>query len=778
MAVTLNARFKTISTQTGVTLPVIQSAEVGQAAANIIVMTYDKALDITSGDAIAQYVSTPSNTLNAATVLGFDVILTYANDFSSSDNVTISYTKGVNPIKDTEGNEAENLVDYPVTNNIDIAQSMAAWWEFSGVGVDENIYGIPKATDGGTRHEVVKDISPAPDYTTSAWGTNAARCFDDRFPQGVSGIATTALVELDIPDLALTGDFTFIAICKHSDSIVTERMIRNNANNEYILTSHTANQLVASGQTATVTYPLSQSIENAPFNMVCKRLGSNYQASIDGGQNYSAPVACFNGTITFQKLVPIKDFIFTRYVIADRDLSQSEIDQIIDYTKNNDVPLVSYVAPTANSLPGHAAVVGNEIPFTDYAFFGNNNVKFQTTVTLGNFSYWITQGSIANNRRDYINEYNHTDNTWAAALLGVDGLDPDEHLISSLIWHNNRLIAVSCNRHYDQQISNAEKPYLIWAPSTGYDMTTFARQPLYKGINRPELAHLRTNYYRFNIFANGTIYQCFQTWYSTSGYIASSNLSITKDAGNYFEYVNIFDGLSSPDDEWIYPALCYGEGVDKLDYFWSVFDPTAGRYTYLCYGHSPGGNDPGYYWENAGNSFNKNVRSRNYLTKADIKANNVLIDASAGSGNANMIDLHYDENNDVYFICGDGNGGWSFGRGNNTGFTIQALTVAGQTLIDSVMSNSGVVLKTGTNQYDAYLTEQGDGTNWTVIQVRTTDNGTSWSFVAKVSQDDANKHVSIVATVVRKGTNAVVRAQKVDSSNVAIGQLVIPITLP
>ena len=119
MAQANNARNKVISVDSGSpTPPVIQSAEVGNSADNIIVMTYDKALDISSTPATTDFTTSPSKTISSVVVLGSDVIITCDTDFLSTDTVTISYTQGTNPIQDLAGNPAANLTNYAVTNNI------------------------------------------------------------------------------------------------------------------------------------------------------------------------------------------------------------------------------------------------------------------------------------------------------------------------------------------------------------------------------------------------------------------------------------------------------------------------------------------------------------------------------------------------------------------------------------------------------------------------------------------------------------------------------------
>ncbi|MHB1405163.1 MAG: cell wall-binding repeat-containing protein [Desulfitobacteriaceae bacterium] len=100
-----------------ITAPVLQSAEV---SGNTLTLTYDESLAGISvpvaGD-FAVVVNSTTATVSDVAVSGTTVALTLAYAVSTGDTVTVSYTKGTNPVQDTAGNPAANLAGSTVNNN-------------------------------------------------------------------------------------------------------------------------------------------------------------------------------------------------------------------------------------------------------------------------------------------------------------------------------------------------------------------------------------------------------------------------------------------------------------------------------------------------------------------------------------------------------------------------------------------------------------------------------------------------------------------------------------
>jgi len=99
--------------------PVFLDAEVGRVASDIVVLRYNKSCDPVSEPATTDFaVAGTVQTITDVTFIENTVRLTMSAVLLSTDTLTVSYTKGINPLRDTSINESVNLVTEPVINNI------------------------------------------------------------------------------------------------------------------------------------------------------------------------------------------------------------------------------------------------------------------------------------------------------------------------------------------------------------------------------------------------------------------------------------------------------------------------------------------------------------------------------------------------------------------------------------------------------------------------------------------------------------------------------------
>ena len=99
--------------------PLLLIAEVGNVGDDKLVLTYGEPLDETSTPATGDFsVGGTSETVSSVAVSGQTVTLTLSDDIHTSDTITVSYTAGTNPIRDQAENDAADLVDQAVTNNV------------------------------------------------------------------------------------------------------------------------------------------------------------------------------------------------------------------------------------------------------------------------------------------------------------------------------------------------------------------------------------------------------------------------------------------------------------------------------------------------------------------------------------------------------------------------------------------------------------------------------------------------------------------------------------
>lgn len=99
--------------------PFFIDAEVGLLANNIIVLNYSKSPDPASEPATTDFtVAGTIQTITDVIFWGNEVRLVMSADLLNTDTLTVSYTKGANPLRDTSNKESVNLVTESVTNNI------------------------------------------------------------------------------------------------------------------------------------------------------------------------------------------------------------------------------------------------------------------------------------------------------------------------------------------------------------------------------------------------------------------------------------------------------------------------------------------------------------------------------------------------------------------------------------------------------------------------------------------------------------------------------------
>ena len=100
-----------------VVAPTLVSAIVQNENPSNIVLTYNEPLTVSPLPVFSDFVLNLSKTVTGISIVGSVVTLTVNAPYVSGNMPTISYTGGVNKIKDLAGNIASNLVGQAVTNN-------------------------------------------------------------------------------------------------------------------------------------------------------------------------------------------------------------------------------------------------------------------------------------------------------------------------------------------------------------------------------------------------------------------------------------------------------------------------------------------------------------------------------------------------------------------------------------------------------------------------------------------------------------------------------------
>lgn len=104
-----------------IVIPLLSSAEIGDVANDIIILTYAELLDGDSVPSVGDFVlsGTDSVILSIAISL-MTVRLTLDQDVIAGETLLLDYTKGSSPIQDRAENEAEDFTEQVVVNNLPI----------------------------------------------------------------------------------------------------------------------------------------------------------------------------------------------------------------------------------------------------------------------------------------------------------------------------------------------------------------------------------------------------------------------------------------------------------------------------------------------------------------------------------------------------------------------------------------------------------------------------------------------------------------------------------
>ena len=103
--------------------PTLVSSVVQNHSPSDIILTYNEALTDSSVPDNADFVLNLSKTVTGVSILDSVVTITVNSPYENGDLPTISYTGGTNKIKDLAGNNADNLVNQVITNNVVVDSS-------------------------------------------------------------------------------------------------------------------------------------------------------------------------------------------------------------------------------------------------------------------------------------------------------------------------------------------------------------------------------------------------------------------------------------------------------------------------------------------------------------------------------------------------------------------------------------------------------------------------------------------------------------------------------
>lgn len=240
-----------------VTAPSISTSTVENSSRSNVVLTYSEALDESSIPATSDFTPSGGKTVSSVAISGAVVTVTVNSAYASGDTITISYTKGSNPIQDVAGNDAANLSSRSVTNNIGATPTATA----------VTFLTLTNLTDQGSET-----------YAATSAGTSYAA-------QGVVGVSSAAGTETWIEcQKPATGDGSAVLGFDVTSGSLTY------GSNDYVAQVSTAG-LIQAGQNTTAPASTGYTLtEGAGSRMRLHRSASNVvtvQTTTDDGANWT-----------------------------------------------------------------------------------------------------------------------------------------------------------------------------------------------------------------------------------------------------------------------------------------------------------------------------------------------------------------------------------------------------------------------------------------------------------------------------------------------------------
>ena len=319
--------------------PTLDSAAVNGTE---LVLTWDETLRDDSGPAAGDFTVTvagSSRSVSGVAVAGSAVRLTLASAVTAGQTVTVSYTKGTNPLKDLASNDAPGLTDQAVTNNtappdeptLSVADAAAAEGSPVSFTVTLSAADAADVTATWTASIETGDTAVAADLGSTKTGTVTVSI------DNTTGTFTVSTVEDSTVEVNETFTVTLTGPSSNAQLSSTAATAQGTINNDDLATVSVADAEGDEDEGVEFTLTLSAA---APEDVTV-----DWTASIESGNSASTAdlATTKTGTVTITKGATTKKF-----TVPVNDDTTDESDQTFTVTLSNPTPtsLVELAADT------------------------------------------------------------------------------------------------------------------------------------------------------------------------------------------------------------------------------------------------------------------------------------------------------------------------------------------------------------------------------------------------------------------------------------------------
>jgi hypothetical protein len=607
-----------------------------------------------------------------------------------------------------------------------------------------NAYGIVDTSNNVTelRSHIGAANTMTPDGTAGKiiYQTSHAADLNERVsniyfpPSGVHSLAS---------NIVLNGDFTIIWVANNNTTAFLRTLLYNSSIVDKIEIRWTSATITNAATTRSITvtgavphlYTVIFIVKRVGTTLYYSRNGVDFASGAGNANSYTFDKAFTNGDNAH--------FWMERFWIAESDMTLAQINEVINYLRQDDYTFASIDASPVIQNGSFSALGGDYIV----------NANFAASITGGpSWNPFLIKGDVGfiklpladgapYYQADQIYNYKFSTNEINGPIdLGNPTESTDTHNTGSIGLIDNTLYHAEYSQHYDDTVPTT---IIVKRFGKDWDMGAFTEIPRGNGIP-PFTASLG----QYPQFAQSTNYKWifYQEWDgNTAAWITGLR---TKDNFNSYEKLRICTTEDAA-SEWFYHAVVHREdGTLSL----VLNQVTAGsRYKYAAYIQS---SDDGETWTDLSGGFSQSIYNGvSPLTLTELVTNCDILDGTALGNSVKATSINYDPTDgEIYGVVTAGDDtNLKFFYGTSGGsWTLKTIDLLSKNIVVGTFTDGGVangtntpsVMRTGANAYRFWLQE--DITVWRVSEFTSADKGDSFSYVGAIHGNLTDTHYRII----------------------------------
>lgn len=533
-----------------------------------------------------------------------------------------------------------------------------------------------------------------------------------------------------------------------------------NTNSRVFLVNNNGVRLKINGTDYTPLYPNFPLYLERWHKVFIQRSGTNIRVGeyLNGGMSWGSYVSASSSSFIidrlFQSNTPAAnvafDYVKGQMWFVGSLLSDSQCGEIATWGAN---PAYAEATPLTGTIPVTGVTNFTAIPTDGYVVDPTNGGYYQTRklmakiITFGDKTFVAQSKKPSDFNVDGFKIIDHTNWKYSDTYyFPVIGNSTDVHLSSTYFKYDNRIYRSFVYAWYDLAVSNSLN---FQHSGENFKMDSWSKHSYVKAT-RNTLASFPGEP---NELAMGnTIFQIYQEFNPISGGAQFMRINKSIDNLNSWETNRLID--TGAGNQWVYYITAYSIDGGSMYLIINLFSTALTQYYNTCVLKSVTGANQGYVWTNVSGSFSKDIRNMNAITLSDLTTNFSVISTSTTNAHVMSRVAFIKADGELYMTCGDGSandqttgaGGHKLMYTSSGSLIIKSIpsVVGGHTLVSPQFMDGGFLMVdpadvTG-NTLRYFVAETAASNNWPLIEIKTVDKGTNWTFVATHSSDPSMRH--------------------------------------